>query len=149
MRTAWMAALAFVAASAVNAQPRVEPVPLEPFPLRGSESATTPPPMAPAATPRPAAPTPRPRAETAVSRQTAPPVLPEFPRRRAIEAVAIESGRMTYAGPSGAMSTSANGGTCAVTCSLSPPEEYQVACPAGQAAICQCDAPPYAECRPL
>jgi hypothetical protein len=130
-----------------QAQPRVQPVPLEVTPLRGSEPAPTPVPAAATPTPAPvSAVVPPPR--TAVSQQVVPPVLPEFPRRRAIEAVALERGRMSYSGPSGALTTAAGGGMCAVTCSLSPPEEYQISCPPGASARCQCDAPPYAECLP-
>lgn len=138
-----------------HAQPRVQPVPLEVTPLRGSEPLPTPtaPMVAPMAAPTPeatAAPVSPALAAppTAVSTQVVPPVLPEFPRRRAIEAVALERGRMSYSGPSGALTTAADGGMCAVTCSLSPPEEYQISCPPGASARCQCDNPPYAECLP-
>jgi hypothetical protein len=147
MRIALGALVCVALLGVAHAQPRVQPVPLEVTPLRGSEPAPTPPP--PQATPTPAplavaAPPPR----TAVGKQVVPPVLPEFPRRRAIEAVALENGRMSYSGPSGALTTAANGGMCAVTCSLSPPEEYTVSCPPGASARCQCETPPYAECLP-
>lgn len=77
-----------------------------------------------------------------------PPVLPQNPARRAIEAAANGgSGGMSYAGPSGAMNTSPNGSSCAVTCNVQPLEQYQVKCNAGFTAMCQCDVAPLAGCR--
>lgn len=149
MRGTWMLALvAGLGIGGAHAQGLGAPIPLEQTQLQGSAPAPTLPPMdavEPSFTPPPAV---MPQApQTAISQRPAPPVLPEYPRRRAIEALAIEGGRMSYAGPGGAMTTSPQGGTCAVTCSLSPPEEYQVVCPPGNIALCQCDEPPYAECR--
>lgn len=77
-----------------------------------------------------------------------PPVLPLKPQRRAVEAVANGgSGGMSYAGPAGAMNTSPNGSSCAVTCNLEPVEQYQANCNPGFTAMCQCDTAPLAGCR--
>ncbi|HVT34553.1 MAG TPA: hypothetical protein VHE37_03140 [Nevskiaceae bacterium] len=78
-----------------------------------------------------------------------PPVLPPHPVRPAIQAIANGgSGGLSYSGPSGAMNTSPDGASCAVTCSLAPREQYSIDCPAGNTAYCQCDELPYAACRP-
>ena len=78
-----------------------------------------------------------------------PPVLPAHPLRPAIQAIANGgSGGLSYSGPSGAMNTSPVGASCAVTCALSPREQYSIDCPAGNTAFCQCDDLPFASCRP-
>lgn len=78
-----------------------------------------------------------------------PPVLPQNPIRRALEAAATGgSGGMSYAGPSGAMNSSPNGSSCAVTCALEPRlEQHETSCASGFTAMCQCDTPPFAGCR--
>lgn len=119
------AALCALAVLAMPARAQIETTPVD---------SASPPAQAPAATYRaPAEP---------------PPVLPQTPQRRALEAAANGgSGGMSYAGPSGAMNTSPNGSSCAVTCSLQPQEQYQVRCNPGFTAMCQCDTAPMAGCH--
>lgn len=82
-----------------------------------------------------------------VQERTPPPVLPQHPRRAAISSIANGgSGGMSYSGPSGAMNTSPEGASCAVTCATRPRETYSIECPAGNTAYCQCDSIPYAAC---
>lgn len=145
------ALLVALASFSLAAQPSVQPVPI---PLEDDTAAprplAPPPAQAPAPAPAPAyvAPAPSPAAAATSRAPAPPPVLPLRPKRRALEAAAADASGITYAGPSGAMSASPNGGSCAVTCSQGPdPEEYQVSCPPRTTAYCQCDTPPHAECR--
>ena len=78
-----------------------------------------------------------------------PPVLSAHPLRPALQAIAHGgSGGLSYSGPGGAMNTSPQGASCAVTCSETPREQYSIDCPAGNTAFCQCDDLPFASCRP-
>ncbi|HUP92288.1 MAG TPA: hypothetical protein VM074_08580 [Solimonas sp.] len=151
MRVQWvrgtLGMLLALAAAQVAAQPAVQPVPM-------GQEYSTPMPIepqpAPAAQPAPVqapAPTPAPAPRLVPAQRGAPPpMLSAHPRRRALEAAANGgAGGISYAGPAGAMSTAISGAFCTVTCPDSM--EYQVSCPPGFTAFCQCDSEPYAACR--
>ena len=121
---------------------QIQTAPLEQMPSNVRAPAS-----APRATATPT--TPAPAATASPDAAEPPPVLPANPLRRALEAAATGgSGGMSYSGPSGAMNTSPEGSSCAVTCALTPQlEQHETSCGKGFTAMCQCDTQPYAGCR--